>query len=148
MCFKRNFPSNKMIGIAKAACLNVVQASCYELPFSDAYFDVVYSIHMGFGICRNKSEMERLSRELFRVLKPQGVILLDTPHAKVRGKEFLISWTAGNEVISARFYGKTKEEITKILIDSGFVDISFYGFYKTNQLYEDSKRIIVVAKKL
>jgi predicted SAM-dependent methyltransferase len=137
-----------MIRIAKAAGLKVIQASCYELPFNNAYFDAAYSIHMDFGFCRSMYDMKMLSKELFRVLAKQGIILLDTPHAKTKGKEYLTSWMAKDELVSAMSYGKTKEEIMEVLTDAGFVDISFYGFYNFgSQLHDDSRRIIVVAEK-
>lgn len=140
--------SNEMIKVAKAAGLHVVKASCYNLPFDDSCFDAVYSIHMGFGFCRGRSDMKVLSKELFRVLKEKGIILLDTPHARVKEKEYVTSWMAGDELINAMSYGKAKEDISEVLTDSGFVDISFYGFYKVDcQLKEYSRRIIVVAKK-
>ncbi len=51
-------------------------------------------------------------------------------------------------IINAMSYGKTDEEITEVLTNAKFVDISFYGFYRTDsQLRDDSRRIIVVAKK-
>jgi ubiquinone/menaquinone biosynthesis C-methylase UbiE len=140
--------SNEMIKVANAAGLHVVKASCYNLPFDDSCFDAVYSIHMGFGFCCGRSEMKVLSKELFRVLREKGIVLLDTPHARAKGKEYVTSWVAGDELINAMSYGKAKEDISETLMDSGFVDISFYGSYKVDcQLKEDSRRIIVVAKK-
>ena len=140
--------SSEMVRLAKSDGLHAVKASCYNIPFSNSYFDAVYSIHMGFGFCRSKSEMEMLSRELFRILRKRGIILLDTPHAKAKGKEYVTSWTAGDELINAMSYGKNKEDILEVLMDCGFVDISFYGSYKADcPLEEQSRRIIVVAKK-
>ncbi|MBC8461817.1 MAG: class I SAM-dependent methyltransferase [Deltaproteobacteria bacterium] len=138
--------SNEMIKIAKASGLCAVNTSYFNLPFDSSYFDAIYSLHMGFGYCRSEHEMNMLSKELFRVLRTKGIILLDTPHAKTKGKEYVTSWVAGNELISSISYGKTKGEILKVLADVGFVNISFYGFYKTDcQLEDSSRRIIAVA---
>jgi SAM-dependent methyltransferase len=140
--------SSEMIKVAKAGGLHVVNASCYNLPFGNCHFDAIYSIHMGFGFCRGKFEMEILSKELFRVLKEKGIILLDTPHARAKGREYVTSWIAGGKLINAMSYGKTKEGVSEVLTGSGFVDISFYGFYKVDcRLEEHSRRLIVVAKK-
>ena len=140
--------SSKMVEIARDDGLDVVQASALNLPFADSYFDAVYSLHMGFGYCRNNDEVEKLSLELFRVLKEGGLILLDTPHGKVRGEQYIISWPAGNRTINLIGYGKAKDEISKTLEKVGFRQIRFFGGYKEYaELQSESRRIIVLAIK-
>lgn len=141
--------SHRMTTIAKAAGLNVIQASCFDLPFAEQSFDAIYSIHMGFGFCQTRNAMNMLTLELHRVLRKDGMVLLDTPHAKAKGKHYLTSWMAGNERINAMSYGKTEEELTKVLMECGFVDLKFFGFYKVDSPLEvDSRRIIVAAQKV
>ena len=140
--------SSKMLEIARDDGLNVVQASALNLPFANNYFNAIYSLHMGFGYCRNNKEVEKLSLELFRVLKEGGLILLDTPHGKVRGEQYIISWPAGDRTINAIGYGKIKEEISEALETAGFRQIRFLGGYKEyEELQNESRRIIVFAIK-
>ena len=140
--------SSKMLEIARNDGLDVVQASVLNLPFANRYFDAIYSLHTGFGYCRNNDEVEKLALELFRVLKEGGLILLDTPHGMVRGQQYIISWPAGTKMIDLMGYGKTKEEISKALERAGFGQIRFLGAYKEyEELQNKSRRIIVLAIK-
>ena len=140
--------SRKMIEIAGNDGLNVVQASALNLPFNNNCFDGIYSIHGGFGYCRNNDEVNSLSTELFRVLSQEGLILIDTPHGMVRGPKYMISWPAGNRIIHAIGYGKNKDEILKALNRAGFRQIRFFGTYGGYaKLKDDSRRIIVCATK-
>jgi ubiquinone/menaquinone biosynthesis C-methylase UbiE len=140
--------SSKMLEIARDDGLDVVQASALNLPFTNSYFDVIYSLHMGFGYCKDNNEVEKLALELFRVLKEGGMIMLDTPHGKVRGERYIISWPAGDRTINAIGYGKTKDEISKTLKRAGFRQPRFFGGYKKyEELQSESRRIIVLAIK-
>ena len=140
--------SRKMIEIAGNDGLNVVQASALNLPFNNNCFDGIYSMHGGFGYCRNNDEVNRLSIELFRVLRQGGLILLDTPHGVVRGAKYMITWPAGNRIIHAIGFGKNKDEILKALNRVGFGQIRFFGAYGGySELQDDSRRIIVCATK-
>ena len=140
--------SGKMVEIAGKSGAIAVVASALYLPFADGCFDAVYSIHMGFGFCPGNSEMEQLSSEAYRVLKPGGLILLDTPHGKLRGSQYITSWTVAEITISAMSYGKNKDEVLNTFVKAGFHRIRFFGGYSQNaQLSDSSRRIIVTATK-
>lgn len=140
--------SRKMIEIAGNNGFNVVQASVLNLPFNNNCFNSIYSMHGGFGYCRNNDEVNSLSTELFRVLSQEGLILLDTPHGMVRGAKYMISWSAGNRIIHTIGFGKNKDEILKALNRAGFGQIRFFGAYDGYaELRDDSRRIIVCATK-
>ena len=140
--------SCKMLEIARNDGLNVIQASALDLPFGNSCFDAIYSVHGGFGYCTNNAEIDKLSKEIIRVLKQGGLILLDTPHGMVRGAKYMISWPAGNRMIKAIGYGKNKDEIFKALDNVGFSRILFFGSYEARaELHSDSRRIVVCAVK-
>ncbi len=140
--------SCKMLDIACNDGLDTIQASALDLPFCDCCFDAIYSMHGGFGYCENIDEVGKLSFELFRVLKQEGKILLDTPHGVVRGAQYIFSWPAGDRMINAVGYGKGKDEIFRALDGAGFSQISFFGDYGARaELRNDSRRIIVFAVK-
>jgi ubiquinone/menaquinone biosynthesis C-methylase UbiE len=140
--------SRQMLVLARRAGLTVLLASAFHLPFSDGVFDAVISIHMGFGFCANNAEARLLSSELFRVLRLGGIMLLDTPHNKIRGDQYITSWSAGGRTIRVMSYGKSREEVEAILGSVGFRGITCFGGYNTNAgLHDDSRRIIVTAVK-
>lgn len=62
----------KVAHIKSAATVKLIQASAAKLPFQDAYFDVV---SIAFGI-RNFTEIDESLREIKRVLKPGGTLLI------------------------------------------------------------------------
>lgn len=70
----------------KAAALNLSNAIAAQrhdvrnpLPFDDASFDACYS-HMLFCMALSTSELERLSREVWRVLRPGGLKVYTVRH--------------------------------------------------------------------
>jgi len=140
--------SSRMTEIARNEGLSVVQASALCLPFGEGSFDAVFSIHGGFGYCRNSDEVERLSVELFRVLRKGGVVLLDTPHGRVRGEQFLVSWPAGDRTIRMIGFGVTEDGVWPAFHRAGFTGVRFFGDYRASAgLRSDSRRIIVSATK-
>lgn len=65
--------SDKMLEIAKGKCKEIefLQADCSHLPFEDESFDVCT---ISFGL-RNVENIEKVSEEICRVLKPGGVFV-------------------------------------------------------------------------
>jgi SAM-dependent methyltransferase len=60
--------------------LSVVQHDARDLlPFSDAAFDAVYS-HMLFNMALTTRELERLARQVHRVLRPRGLHVYTVRH--------------------------------------------------------------------
>ncbi|HEY3805812.1 MAG TPA: glycosyltransferase [Kofleriaceae bacterium] len=57
----------------------VKHASIFALPFDDGTFDGVYNLGVVEHFTRD--ELQRVFRELFRVLKPDGKLVLFWPHA-------------------------------------------------------------------
>lgn len=70
--------SNGMLSLAKAKGLNVQQASVTELPFEDEYFDVVCS----FKVLAHVEDIKKAIKEMSRVLKPGGVMVLEFYNTK------------------------------------------------------------------
>lgn len=60
----------------------LVNASCYHLPFPGQSFDYVVSVE----VIEHLTEPDRYLSEIHRVLRLQGVIVLTTPHRTVDGQ--------------------------------------------------------------
>lgn len=60
--------------------VNVVQANGQRLPFPDASFDVVVT----FQVIEHVWDADAYLREIFRVLRPNGLLLVSTPQSKTR----------------------------------------------------------------
>ena len=65
----------------------IVHGSIFDLPFADATFDGIYNLGVMEHFTEN--EITRILRELRRVLKPNGKIVLFWPHAHATSVLFL-----------------------------------------------------------
>jgi len=59
----------------------VVNASCYHLPFPHQSFDYVLSIE----VIEHLADVDRYLQEIKRVLRPGGMVALTTPHRQESG---------------------------------------------------------------
>lgn len=103
--------------------IRFVQLDAESLPFDDNSFDVVIT-GMSFGLF---PDQDKAIREMFRVLKPGGVISLGA-----HGPEHY--WEAIDTVIRAlnksyvfgyrfEFWPRTEKQILQLMRDTGFQDI-------------------------
>jgi len=88
-------------GLPESADIRAVGGDAFALPFPDASFDVVF--HQGLLEHFRQAEAERLLRENIRVLKTNGILIVDVPqrwHIYTLVKHALIAvnaWFAGWE---------------------------------------------------
>lgn len=117
--------SEKMLEIARGKLPDVefVRASAYNLPFNDESFDLVLSVTM-FEFLR---EPERAVREIHRVLKPGGEVIIGTMNGRSLWFLFKRLKTLFVETAYryARFY--TPGELEGLLIEQGFRDVESRG---------------------
>lgn len=117
--------SEKMLEIARGKLPDVefVRASAYNLPFDDESFDLVLSVTM-FEFLR---EPERAVREIHRVLKPGGEVIIGTMNGRSLWFLFKRLKTLFVETAYryARFY--TPGELEGLLIEQGFRDVESRG---------------------
>ena len=78
--------SAAMLAQARQRCgqgISWVQGNGFELPFDECQFDFAYS----FRFIRHfhRGDRDRLYTELFRVLRPGGMLVLDAVNARVSG---------------------------------------------------------------
>lgn len=102
-----------------------------HLPFEDAFFDVITMLgvleHIG------GENIDSLCREVYRVLKQNGLLIITSPHRwtdkvlKIMAKIGLVSW----EEISEHKVLYTPHQICKILVRNGFSkEKIFFGYFE------------------
>jgi SAM-dependent methyltransferase len=98
-----------------------------EIPFEDEHFDVVIfkSVLGGIGTFRDYAVMQTAIREVYRVLKPGGLLLFAENqrgsyfHQKAR--RLFVPW-------GKRWYYISLREIDDLLADFSFCETKTYGF--------------------
>ena len=129
--YKRGFSvvgadlSVEMLKIAKTKLPDVpfVRANAYSLPFKDESFDLILSVTM-FEFLR---EPEKAVREIYRVLKPGGEVVIGTMNG--RSSWFLFKRLKGLFVETAYRYARfyTPKELEDILLSTGFKEVESRG---------------------
>lgn len=100
---------------AKQKNLNVKLGSLDEQKFPTNYFDVITLSH----VIEHVYDPLELIKECFRILKPDGKMVLSTPNNKSLGhKYFKENWRGLEPPRHIHIF--TRKSIIKILIDSGF----------------------------
>ena len=111
--------SKKLIDICRKKSMNVMYADICNLPFKDNTADVILSIASFHHLDTEKERFEAM-RELYRVLKPKGRVLLsvwsiDQPHtAKYNFEDYegnhwtdednIVDWINNHEKIYKKYY--------------------------------------------
>ena len=115
--------SEGMLKIARSKGLNCIKGNAYSLPFPDETFDLVLSVTMFEFI----HEPERVLREIHRVLKPGGEVLIGTMNGKSSWFLFkrLKSLFVETAYRYARFY--TPGELEELLRKVGFINVESAG---------------------
>ncbi|WP_457742659.1 class I SAM-dependent methyltransferase [Thermococcus sp.] len=115
--------SGEMLKIARSKGLNCVRGNAYSLPFPDDSFDLVLSVAM-FEFIR---EPERVLREVYRVLKPGGEVLIGTMNGRSAWFLFkrLKSLFVETAYRYARFY--TPKELEELMRNAGFKNVESAG---------------------
>jgi len=112
----------------KATNIHFVQSTGTQLPFPDNYFQVVTSIELVEHLTID--ECNSLLTEIYRVLKPRGVLLLSSPN--YRGLwpfvEWLINKLADTSYEEQHITKYNRHQLKHILINKGFADVRVRGF--------------------
>lgn len=108
----------------------VVSDISKKLPFNDNFFSCVISISALH--CLNKTQQKKAIKELYRVLKPKGKVLIGVWNVnskrfrrkKSKGREQLIGWTDKGK---RYYYLFEEEEIHKLFREAGFKVLSTHN---------------------
>jgi len=115
--------SEGMLRIARSKGLNCIRGDAYSLPFPDGSFDLVLSVTMFEFI----HEPEKVLREIHRVLRPGGEVLIGTMNGRSLWFLFkrLKSIFVETAYRYARFY--TPSELEGLLRKAGFINVESAG---------------------
>ncbi|WP_457741454.1 class I SAM-dependent methyltransferase [Thermococcus sp.] len=115
--------SERMVEIARGKGAPCIVGDAYSLPFPDESFDLVMSITM-FEFIRRP---ENVVKEIHRVLKPGGEVIIGTMNG--RSTWFLFKRIKSLFVETAYRYARfyTPVELERLLKEAGFLDVRSAG---------------------
>jgi SAM-dependent methyltransferase len=110
--------------------VDVMQANLAQLPLPDASVDVV----VNFQVIEHLWDQTQFVVECARVLRPSGLLLMSTPNR--------ITFSPGRDTPINPFHTRelNAAELTRLLTDGGFADVSISGLFHGPRLREMDAR--------
>lgn len=110
--------------------VEVTQANLAELPLPDASVDVV----VNFQVIEHLWDQAQFVRECARVLRPSGLLMVSTPNR--------ITFSPGRDTPINPFHTRelNADELTELLIDAGFPEVTMNGLFHGPRLQEMDAR--------
>lgn len=110
--------------------VEVLHANLAELPLPDASMDVV----VNFQVIEHLWDQPQFVKECARVLRPSGLLMMSTPNR--------ITFSPGRDTPINPFHTRelNADELTELLVDAGFSDVSVSGLFHGARLREMDAR--------
>ena len=110
--------------------VQVLHANLTALPLPDASVDVV----VNFQVIEHLWDQGQFIRECARVLRPAGLLMVSTPNR--------ITFSPGRDTPINPFHTRelNADELTELLFDGGFADVSMSGLFHGPRLLEMDAR--------
>jgi SAM-dependent methyltransferase len=110
--------------------VDVMQANLAGLPLPDASVDVV----VNFQVIEHLWDQPQFVAECARVLRPAGLLMVSTPNR--------ITFSPGRDTPINPFHTRelNAHELTELLVDEGFSEVSILGLYHGSRLREMDAR--------
>lgn len=110
--------------------VDVMQANLAQLPLPDASVDIV----VNFQVIEHLWDQTQFVVECARVLRPSGLLMMSTPNR--------ITFSPGRDTPINPFHTRELDaaEMTQLLIDGGFSDVSISGLFHGARLREMDAR--------
>jgi SAM-dependent methyltransferase len=110
--------------------VDVMQANLAELPLPDASMDVV----VNFQVIEHLWDQAQFVNECARVLRPSGLLMMSTPNR--------ITFSPGRDTPINPFHTRelNADELTELLVEAGFSDVSVSGLFHGARLREMDAR--------
>jgi SAM-dependent methyltransferase len=115
---------------SRYAKLEVMQANLADLPLPDASMDVV----VNFQVIEHLWDQAQFVAECARVLRPSGLLMVSTPNR--------ITFSPGRDTPINPFHTRelNADELTQLLVDAGFSQVSISGLFHGPRLREMDAR--------
>ena len=115
---------------ARYTRVQVMQANLAELPLPDASVDVV----VNFQVIEHLWDQAQFVAECARVLRPSGLLMVSTPNR--------ITFSPGRDTPINPFHTRelNADELTQLLLDAGFSQVSMSGLFHGPRLREMDAR--------
>jgi SAM-dependent methyltransferase len=115
---------------SRYARVEVMQANLAELPLPDASLDVV----VNFQVIEHLWDQAQFVAECARVLRPSGILMVSTPNR--------ITFSPGRDTPLNPFHTRelNADELTELLVDRGFTEVSISGLFHGPRLREMDAR--------
>ena len=135
--FKGVDTSEEFVKICKSKNLDVIEGDMCDLPFQDKQFDAILSI-ASFHHLSTYDRRNIAVREMVRILKPSGLILLSVwsinQPEKTRRKfhnygDTLVSWNKDGEVYQRYYYIFEIDEIKQYFIENNLIIVKHFWDY-------------------
>jgi SAM-dependent methyltransferase len=110
--------------------VEVMQANLAELPLPDASMDVV----VNFQVIEHLWDQAQFVTECARVLRPSGLLMMSTPNR--------VTFSPGRDTPINPFHTRELNagELTELLVDAGFSQVSVSGVFHGARLQEMDAR--------
>jgi SAM-dependent methyltransferase len=110
--------------------VEVMQANLAELPLPDASVDIV----VNFQVIEHLWDQPQFVAECARVLRPSGLLMVSTPNR--------ITFSPGRDTPINPFHTRelNAAELTELLVDAGFAQVSVSGLHHGARLREMDAR--------
>jgi SAM-dependent methyltransferase len=110
--------------------VDVMQANLAQLPLPDASVDIV----VNFQVIEHLWDQTQFVIECARVLRPSGLLMMSTPNR--------ITFSPGRDTPINPFHTRelNAAELTELLMDGGFADVSISGLFHGRRLREMDAR--------
>ena len=110
--------------------VEVMQANLVALPLPDASVDVV----VNFQVIEHLWDQPQFVAECARVLRPSGLLMVSTPNR--------ITFSPGRDTPINPFHTRelNADELTELLVDAGFTQVSITGLFHGPRLREMDAR--------
>lgn len=110
--------------------VDVMQANLARLPLPDSSVDIV----VNFQVIEHLWDQTQFVIECARVLRPSGLLMMSTPNR--------ITFSPGRDTPINPFHTRelNAAELTQLLIDGGFTDVSISGLFHGPRLREMDAR--------
>jgi SAM-dependent methyltransferase len=110
--------------------VNVMQANLARLPLPDSSVDIV----VNFQVIEHLWDQTQFVIECARVLRPSGLLMMSTPNR--------ITFSPGRDTPINPFHTRelNAAELTQLLIDGGFTDVSISGLFHGPRLRDMDAR--------